>query len=82
MQTVALSASHGNNLEAILLLSQADVIYTTQVRHRRELQKLFGRIVKFIPDNKPDMIAFLRERHKGANFITYEDLYELRLGEE
>ena len=82
-EIIALSASHGNNLNAILLLGTADLIYSTQVRNRNALYDMFGKDkVKFIPDNRPDMINFLKERHKGATFITYSDLYNLRLSDE
>ena len=76
---VSLSASHANCREAIELLNTCDLIYTTQVKNLGKLEKeLPFAEIKVIPDCCPDMIEFLKERHKNDEVIGFDTLMQLR----
>ena len=76
---VSLSASHANCDVAIELLKSCDVIYTTQYNRLDEIRELFteARVLP-IPDCCPDMLEFLKERHKDDDVITFGDLMDIR----
>ena len=58
------------------MLLECDVIYTTQVRNAETLEKLF-RNVRFIPDSCDDLMAFLKSRHPGAEFIEFPHVFAI-----
>lgn len=75
---VSLSASHGNNQDAINLLKTCDIVYTTNVFARDHLYELLGDVVKFIPDICQDAKEYLEKRHENDEVIGYPELWELR----
>jgi len=76
---VSLSASSGGCKEAEVLLATCDLIYTTQWFHIEALREDYpNAIIKPLPDCCPDLIEFLKERHKDDEVIGLGDLMELR----
>lgn len=76
---VALSASFGDSKEAEELLRTCDRIYTTQIQNIEDFGVLFpNTIISALPDCCPDMLEFLRERHKDDEVIEFSDLFQLR----
>ena len=73
---VALTASYYDQSAVKELLSQCDLIYTTQVRNRDVLEAMFSH-VRFIPDSCQDTIAFLKSRHPNATFVEFSDVHRL-----
>lgn len=71
---IALTASYYDHPEVAAVLRECEVIYTTQVRNREDLEKRFVN-VRFIPDSCPDTIAYLKKRHEGAEFIEFPHVF-------
>ena len=76
---IALSASHGGNPDAIKMLQDCELIYTTQIQNRDELFKTFGEgTVLFIPDATSSTVDWIKSRHEDAEFVTFSDLMRVR----
>lgn len=75
---VALSASYWQAEAVQKILRECDLIYTTNVRVRDELWRLFSsHVVHFIPCSTDAMLNFLRAMHEGDDFVTFSDLHDI-----
>jgi hypothetical protein len=74
---VALSASFFTCPAVNEMLTQCDVVYTTNVAARDMLYEHLGSWrVRFLPANTPEFTQFLVEKHRGANdeIVQYPDI--------
>jgi hypothetical protein len=75
MPKIALSASLWVAPAVKAMLSECEVIYTTNVDARQQLEEQFGREgIKFIPYSTQQMMDFLKSQHPGCEFITFGDI--------
>lgn len=77
---VALTASHFENEKVAELLSQCQIIYTSQANNYEQIKERFKFTseVRVIPNITESILRLIRSWHSYAEFITFKDIMDLK----